>query len=183
MGIRDVLSDADIEHIVSREYLAKRFARTQVLIIDEVSMLSGDFFANLDRLLRSARVSPEPFGGMQVVLVGDFFQLPPVSRDTGVQFAFEHPIWRTFRLAICVLTTQYRQVSEAGEDPLLQILSDIRSDEVSQMSISRLTSRQIPIQTDDHTELFTKNISVDAYNTKRLSALHGDTFVYGMQSK
>lgn len=106
-----------------------------------------------------------------------------MSRDTGVQFAFEHPSWRTFRLAICVLTTQYRQVSEAGEDPLLQILSDIRSDEVSEMSINRLTSRRVSIQTDDHTELFTKNISVDAYNTKRLSALHGDTFVYEMQSK
>lgn len=54
-------------------------------------------------------MNPEPFGGMQVLLVGDFFQLPPVTRDAYVEYAFEHPSWRTFKLAICVLSTQFRQ--------------------------------------------------------------------------
>lgn len=58
----------------------KRFLKTAILIIDEISMLSGEFLASLDFLLQRARVSPLPFGGIQVVLVGDFFQLPPVSR-------------------------------------------------------------------------------------------------------
>ena len=80
MGIRDSLTDDDIDTIISREYIAKRFAKTQILIIDEISMLSGGFLDSLDRLLQSGRFSPEPFGGIQVVLVGDFFQLPPVSR-------------------------------------------------------------------------------------------------------
>lgn len=110
MGIRDTLTDEDIDTIVSREYLAKRFAKTNILIIDEISMLSGAFLANLDRLLRSTRFSQEPFGGIQVVLVGDFFQLPPVSRGMDIEFAFENSAWRTFRLAICVLDVQYRQV-------------------------------------------------------------------------
>ena len=111
MGIRDTLTDEDIDVIVSREYLAKRFAKTNILIIDEISMLSGGFLANLDRLLRSIRFSQEPFGGIQVVLVGDFFQLPPVSRDSSsVEFAFEHPVWRELKLIPCVLTEQYRQV-------------------------------------------------------------------------
>ncbi len=109
MGIRDTLTDEDIDVIVSREYLAKRFAKTNILIIDEISMLSGVFLANLDRLLRSTRFSQEPFGGIQVVLVGDFFQLPPVSRGNDIDFAFEDPVWRTLRLAICVLDVQYRQ--------------------------------------------------------------------------
>ena len=109
MGIRDTLTDEDIDVIVSREYLAKRFAKTNILIIDEISMLSGVFLANLDRLLRSVRFSQEPFGGIQVVLVGDFFQLPPVSRGNDIEFAFEDPVWRTLRLAICVLDVQYRQ--------------------------------------------------------------------------
>ncbi len=110
MGIRDTLTDEDIDVIVSREYLAKRFAKTNILIIDEISMLSGVFLANLDRLLRSTRFSQEPFGGIQVVLVGDFFQLPPVSRGSDtIDFAFQHPSWRTYRLAICVLDVQYRQ--------------------------------------------------------------------------
>jgi ATP-dependent DNA helicase PIF1 len=179
MGIRDTLTDEDIDMIVSREYLAKRFAKTNILIIDEISMLSGTFLTNLDRLLRSTRFSQEPFGGIQVILVGDFFQLPPVSRGNDIEFAFEDPAWRTFRLAICVLDVQYRQ----GEDPLLQILNEIRSGKLTSDSYALLDSRNIPVETEDHTELFTRNISVDIYNTERLNAIHDDTFVFEMQSK
>jgi ATP-dependent DNA helicase PIF1 len=190
MWIRDSLTDEDIDTIVSREYLAKRFAKTNILIIDEISMLSGTFLANLDRLLRSTRFSQEPFGGIQVVLVGDFFQLPPVSRGSDIEFAFEHPAWKSFRLAICVLTVQYRQKSEATldspytlGDPLLQILNEIRSGELTQSSFDLLNSRNIPVTTEDHTELFTRNISVDSYNTDRLNQIRDDTFVFEMQSK
>jgi ATP-dependent DNA helicase PIF1 len=191
MGIRDTLTDEDIDVIVSREYLAKRFAKTHILIIDEVSMLSGLFLANLDRLLRSVRFSQEPFGGIQVILVGDFFQLPPVSRWSDmVDFAFENPAWRTFRLAICVLTVQYRQVGEKSEDetletadPLLQILNEIRSGDMSPESHRLLVSRNVPVTTEDHTELFTRNISVDSYNTDRLNQIQDDTFLFEMQSK
>jgi ATP-dependent DNA helicase PIF1 len=190
MGIRDTLTDEDIDVIVSREYLAKRFAKTNILIIDEISMLSGTFLANLDRLLRSTRFSQDPFWGIQVVLVGDFFQLPPVSRGSDVDFAFEDPVWRTFRLAICVLDVQYRQVAsslhekeEWNIDPLLKILNEIRSWKLTQESYALLDSRNIPVDTEDHTELFTKNIAVDSYNTQRLNAIHDDTFVFEMQSK
>ncbi len=190
MGIRDTLMDEDIDVIVSREYLAKRFAKTNILIIDEISMLSGIFLANLDRLLRSTRFSQEPFGGIQVVLVGDFFQLPPVSRGMDVEFAFENSVWKTFRLAICVLDVQYRQVGEkhldpeySSNDPLLQILNEIRSGSISQHSHELLQSRNVVVETDDHTELFTRNISVDTYNSERLNQIHDDTFVFEMQSK
>lgn len=179
MGIRDTLTDEDIDVIVSREYLAKRFAKTNILIIDEISMLSGVFLANLDRLLRSTRFSQDPFGGIQVILVGDFFQLPPVSRGSDIDFAFEHPSWRTYRLAICVLDVQYRQ----WEDPLLTILNEIRSWDMTPESLALLGSRNIAVETEDHTELFTRNISVDSYNTDRLNAISEDTFIFEMQSK
>jgi ATP-dependent DNA helicase PIF1 len=180
LGIRDTLTDGDIDDIISREYLVKRYAKTQVLIIDEISMLSGNFLSNLDRLLRSARVSPLPFGGMQVVIVGDFFQLPPVSRGVEyVEFAFEHPVWRELKLIPCVLTEQFRQ----SQDPLLDILTEIRSGTISQRSKDLLASRNIAVETEDHTELFTKNIAVDAYNTERLNAIREDIFVFEMQGK
>ena len=180
LGIRDTLTDDAIDDIVSREYLVKRYAKTQVLIIDEISMLSGNFLSNLDRLLRSARVSPLPFGGIQVVLVGDFFQLPPVSRGSDVvEFAFEHPVWRELKLIPCVLTQQYRQ----SQDPLLQILTEIRYGTISQDSRELLASRNVAVETEDHTELFTRNVAVDAYNNDRLNAIREDIFVFEMRGK
>jgi hypothetical protein len=212
LGIRDVLSDEDIDTIISREYIVKRFAKTAVLIIDEISMLSWGFLSNLDRLLRSARVSMDPFGGMQIVLVGDFFQLPPVSRDSSyVEFAFEHSIWREARLIPCVLTTQYRQgrkvksidarhseerriqdpetldpsyrQDDGDQDPLLQILNEIRSGKITTRSLALLESRHIPVETQDHTELFTRNVSVDAYNKWKLDSIAWDIFIFDMHSK
>lgn len=182
MGIRDSLSDDDIEDLISREYLVKRFVKTSVLIIDEISMLGGNFLMNLDRLLRSVMVSLEPFWGIQIILVWDFFQLPPVSRESYVEYAFEHPVWRSLRLTPCVLTTQFRQDTE-WSDPLLTILNDIRRGEVSELSKNLLRSRDIPVMTEDHTELFTKNVAVDSYNFDRLAALSGDAYTFHMESK
>ncbi|GAB0174292.1 MAG: AAA family ATPase [Candidatus Altimarinota bacterium] len=192
MGIRDTLSQQDLEYILAREYLMKRFIKTHVLVIDEISMLSGGFLESLDILLQRARMNPEPFGGMQVLLVGDFFQLPPVTRDQYVEYAFEHPTWRTLKLAICVLTTQYRQSSEnfslggglnKGGDPLLSILSEIRSGNVSEKSRELLEGRYVRVETEDHTELFTRNVSVDAYNKEKLDSISGDIFIFEMHSK
>lgn len=120
----------------------------------------------LDRLLRSARMSIEPFGGIQVVLVGDFFQLPPVSQGL-VSFAFEHPAWESLDLKTCVLSGQYRQ----GADPLLTILNEIRAGEVSEDSYELLKSRNVPVIGEDHSELFTRNIAVDSYNSARLESI------------
>ena len=71
----------------------------------------------------------------------------------------------------------------ASQDPLLQILNEIRAGEMSQNSHELLRSRNIPVTTEDHTELFTRNISVDSYNTDRLNQIRDDTFVFEMQSK
>jgi hypothetical protein len=210
IGIRESLTQEDLEYILAREYLMKRFMKTSVLIIDEISMLGWRFLESLDVLLQRARVSQEPFGGIQVVLVGDFFQLPPVSRESShVEYAFEHPSWRSFKLAICVLSTQYRQKTEYSssrhseerriqvsgaldpsyrqddgkQDPLLTVLNEIRSWEVSEKSRSLLESRNVRVETDDHTELFTRNISVDAYNKEKLDSIPGDIFVFEMYTK
>ncbi|MBP9812540.1 AAA family ATPase, partial [Candidatus Gracilibacteria bacterium] len=182
MGIRDTLTQEDLEYILAREYLMKRFAKTSVLIIDEISMLGGNFLESLDILLQRARVSPEPFGGIQILLVGDFFQLPPVSRDAYVEYAFEHPSWRSFKLAHCVLSTQFRQ-DQGEEDALLKILNEIRSGRVTDRSRELLESRYVPVETEDHTELFTRNVSVDAYNKEKLDNISGDIFVFEMHSK
>ena len=184
LGVRDSLTDDDIDDITSKEYLMKRFIATSVLIIDEISMLSAGFLSSLDLLLRKARFSPLPFGGIQMIFVGDFFQLPPVVRGSSFsELAFEDAVWKNAKILPCVLTTQYRQNTETDDAGLLSILSEIRLGRVSSRSHALLMSRNIPVTTDDHTELFTRNISVDAYNEERLNQIHDDTFIFEMQTK
>jgi ATP-dependent DNA helicase PIF1 len=150
MGIRDTLTQEDLEYILAREYLIKRFAKTSVLIIDEISMLGGNFLESLDILLQRARVSPEPFGGIQILLVGDFFQLPPVSRDAYVEYAFEHPSWRSFKLAHCVLSTQYRQKSEVNSSRHLSLrrIQSPRPDSSLRMTESKIHFFQFSMKSD-----------------------------------
>jgi ATP-dependent exoDNAse (exonuclease V) alpha subunit len=109
IGISESLSRADVDRIAGKEHIAKRLAKAKVLIIEEISMLSAATFEMADAICREVRRDEAPFGGLTVVLVGDFFQLPPISRGREAQFAFESPRWRDLNLITCYLTEQYRQ--------------------------------------------------------------------------
>ena len=71
----------------------KRWQKTEVLIIDEISMMTPDLLELLDGHAKSLRRNQKPMGGIQVVFVGDFLQLPPVAKQGNVKFAFESPVW------------------------------------------------------------------------------------------
>jgi ATP-dependent exoDNAse (exonuclease V) alpha subunit len=88
IGARTELDAYDIDELTQKEYLVKRLQKTSVLIIEEVSMLDAWLLDSLDQVFRALRQSPEPFGGVQIILVGDFFQLPPVRKGEMPQFAF-----------------------------------------------------------------------------------------------
>ncbi len=74
LGIRDVLTDYDIENMMEKQYLYKRFEKTKVLIIDEVSMLHHYRLDLIEWICRQFKRNEKPFGGMQVILSGDFFK-------------------------------------------------------------------------------------------------------------
>jgi len=98
--------------LVAKPAKVKVLRATQVLVVDEVSMTDGAYFSLLDAILRRARDEPDrPFGGLQQLIVcGDFFQLPPV--DDGAAFAFETGAWAelfTDRRNVVVLNNQHRQ--------------------------------------------------------------------------
>ena len=88
IGIKKELSDRDLAALHGKNRLVSRTRKTNVLIIDEISMLEARVLSAVDRALRTLRENNSPFGGLQVVFVGDFFQLPPVSGNEPVQFAF-----------------------------------------------------------------------------------------------
>ncbi len=186
IGIKDFLSDSDIDILVQKEYLWKRYKRTEVLIIDEVSMLTSSIFDSLDRLARTMKQVDAPFGGMQIVLSGDFFQLPPVMRGAQeVQFVHEATSWKDADIRVCYLEEQFRQ----NDDALLTILNEIRSGKVSDESRDLLNQK---MQDYDEncihndivpTRLYTHNKDVDVVNTVELEKLSGDEHVYEMESR
>eukprot|EP00964_Phaeocystis_antarctica_P034757 scaffold19799_cov69-Phaeocystis_antarctica.AAC.4 len=89
-----------------------QWAAARCLIIDEISMLDASFFEKLEAVARRVRNNQKPFGGLQLILSGDFFQLPPVSRD-GFRFAFEAESWARCVPQLVELTTVFRQSDPA----------------------------------------------------------------------
>lgn len=182
IGVKETLTDYDMDQLEQRAYLWKRFEKTKVLIIDEISMLSARTLDTIDAVSKLFKRSSEPFGGMQVIFCGDFFQLPPIEKKSyqeeqtlfvdehespNIPFAFTSKAWKTCDLHICYLAEQYRQ----QDDVLLGILADIRSGEVSQQTSEYLRTRLLPDESIDIPKLYTHNINVDTYNQQKLKEL------------
>jgi ATP-dependent DNA helicase PIF1 len=182
IGIKKHLSEYEVDAIASREHVAKRIRRTRVLIIDEVSMLDAATLDAVDSVCRAVYNAPDQaFGGMQIVLVGDFFQLPPIAKmGDEAQFAFRSTAWREAKPVVCYLSEQHRQ-----EDPrFLEVLSAIRRDEVDEMHFEILSERLgVHGSVDpDMTRLFSHNEDVDSINSSRLGKIEGSEKVYQMTS-
>lgn len=178
IGIKSHLSDEDIFELLQRPYLRKRLRTTDVLVIDEVSMLSASLLDMLNKLLKAARESTQSFGGIQVVLVGDFFQLPPVTTDTDIPFAYKSDAWKELDATVCYLSKEFRQ----NDQLLLHVLHEMRENAISKDSIKTLAARlykPLPIPAP---KLYTHNVNVDLINTRELAALPGTPKIFTMES-
>ncbi|MFY0642909.1 MAG: AAA family ATPase [Bacteroidia bacterium] len=177
IGIKDKLTQNDFKSLSTKKYLTKSIKKTHVLIIDEISMLHRNQLDMINKVLKYVRSSGEAFGGMQVVFSGDFFQLPPVSKNqesNREKFAFMSEAWLAANVTICYLTEQYRQ----SKNSLNDLLNEMRGQEVSSFSIDLLQEakyQELPIEP---TRLYTHNANVDEINAKELEALEGDKEVY-----
>lgn len=179
-GIRKVLIPHDVRTILGKRRYRNRLAKTKVLIIDEVSMLHPYHLNMTDTLLRTIRDPWKPFGGIQVILCGDFFQLPPVVRagETPLLFAYESAAWGALNPAVCYLEEQFRQ----EDNVLLRVLNDIRCGTVGEETRIPLRMRwHQPIENAfNPTRLFSHNADVDALNRRELEKIAGEPTVYRM---
>jgi len=180
LGIRDEITDKDIENLKHKFHLCKRLQQAKVLIIDEVSMISGKRLDMIDKILKAIRNESKPFGGLQVILTGDLFQLPPVSQDrNNIDFIFNAKSWLELDLRICYLTTAYRHKDEK----FLQVLLAVRENKVDENVLATL--RQTINQTfNTHivpAKLYTHNIDVDAINNHELDKLEDEPREFYMQ--
>lgn len=182
IGIRKSLSREEAEYIAENERVSMRIARAKVLIIDEISMLDADTLSAVDAVCRAVRKNEIPFGGLQIVLVGDFFQLPPVAREgeSPARFAFLSSSWVEADVAVCYLSEQYRQDDAA----FLSLLSRMRRGATIQETSSALRARRAdPARGGDHAHLYAHNVDVDGMNDERLAALPGEAHVFLMESR
>lgn len=181
IGINESLSDADVDRIAGKEHIARRIQKASVLIIEEISMLSASTFEMADAICREVRRSEAPFGGLTVILVGDFFQLPPVSRNRDVLFAYASPVWRELNPLTCYLTEQYRQ----DDADFLGVLSAIRSGDVEELQYEELMRRHVDAADlpSDAPKLFSHNADVDRINASELEKIPGAVKKFRMSAK
>ena len=181
LGIRDNIDEGYVEFLLEKKYLKSRFSKLKLLIIDEVSMISPEIFSAMDLILRGFKGTDAPFGGVQVVISGDFFQLPPVSKvPKEKRFAWQSTAWKALELQTCYLQEKFRQ----DDSRLIQILDDIRSGHISTLSEELLASRHEKVlDTSTPTKLYTHNVDVDRINLEELAKLSGEAKHFVCETK
>lgn len=180
MGIRDTITDNDLANMAEKSYLRKHFVKTKVLVIDEVSMLHDFQLDNIDKICRYMLDDAKPFGGIQVVLSGDFFQLPPVTKgNEEPRFIAYSDAWGDMELNVCHLSEQHRQ----DEGELEQVLNDIRTGTAGEKTRVPLRKcyRRVIEGVKDVTKLYTHNTNVDAINNTELSKIDCKATTYKMK--
>lgn len=198
IGVKKFLSAYDLDAIASNERIVKRVRAARVLIIDEISMLAADTLDMVNAVCREMLGRPEPFGGLQVVFVGDFFQLPPImpkaqyhhekviqlgfdGAEGGAPFAFRSSAWMEANPMLCYLSEQHRQDDAA----FLELLAHVRAGSVSANTHALLKARETR-EGDAPQELprlFAHNVDVDRVNNDRLARLKGDAKEYRMHAQ
>ncbi len=194
IGIKKYLTKYDLDSIAQNKRIVSRVGDAHILIIDEISMLSAATLGMVDAVCREIRANREPFGGLQVVLVGDFFQLPPIVTRTDAAedqaslmddlesqpnyFAFGAPVWQTLKPIVCYLSEQHRQEDAA----FLDLLSALRRGEIDETHRELLRSRTGARQKKGVTELYSHNLDVDRINNAELAKIPGIEKSFSMDS-
>lgn len=171
LGIMQGSSDQVVERAIKNNRLKKRLKETSTLVIDEVSMLSAPTLDCAEEITRRIRKSEEPWGGIRVIAVGDFAQLPPISRGPLKEWCFLGRAWKYSSFQAIQLT----EVKRTEDKEFLEILEDIRWGNVSQRVTEFLNERLREDEADrDIPHLFPRRAQTDMFNKRRLSELGDD---------
>lgn len=173
-----------LQGVRAKRSACERWNNCDVLVVDEVSMVPGPLWEKLDKIARAIRGKPTlPFGGIQLVLCGDFLQLPPVTRskESLVPFAFETDAWRQAALQVFTLTEPYRQ----RDIEFVSMLNAIRCNDDARMTaiVESLNSACVGRESNaadsiKPTKLYPHRHNTDQENQIRLAALPGEVHAY-----
>ncbi len=164
VGICNRPIEYTVERILKRSATKKQIQKCKLLAIDEISMLDIKTFEYVDKVLRQVRENDEPFGGIQLIVIGDFFQLPPVNLNTDDErkYCFESELWNDLNFKTIMLTKNYRQ----NEEKLITALSNMRINSLSDDDIKLFKTRECTHADDlsDILHIFATNAEADNYN-------------------
>lgn len=179
LGMRDEITHSDLIYISQNHNLQKRIKKTKILIIDEVSMLHGKRLDSINKICQAIRKNNSPFGGMQVVLSGDFFQLPPVSEERrNYDYVYKSNVWHQMNPKIIYLESQYRQTDPVFND----VLSALRENRIEERikNILHQTINNTFSGSIVPTKLYTHNVDVDQINKNHLDQINQKPYEYVM---
>jgi ATP-dependent DNA helicase PIF1 len=185
IGVKRDVDDYDIEMIHSKEKTAKRIINAKVLIIDEISMLDAATLGSVDRVLRSIRrkvlQEEEPFGGLQIVFVGDFFQLPPVSKSNTASFAFQLAVVERRQSGRLL----YRRAAPARRRRISRCTYEHAPWHLWQRAsrtIAKAHRHQTPVLQPSR-RLYTHNADVDRINKEELAKIEDEGRLYACKRR
>lgn len=183
IGLAEKPVDDVVKKINRKPTLKKQLCSCRMLAIDEISMLDDYTMEYVDEVLQQVRENSKPFGGIQLILVGDFFQLPPVKmrdNDSGRDFCFNCETWKTLNLTTLLL----KKVKRQSEEEFINALNNVRIDKTSNDDLKVFYDRDYPASYEpdkDILQIFGTNKDADAYNEKCFNEL--DTRTYNFSSK
>jgi len=178
VGVGEGAQEDLVQIVLKNKNSKRRWKYAKVLIVDEISMLSGDFFDKLEYIARVVRKNENPFGGMQIVLCGDFLQLPPVEK--GIKsFCFQAKCWQ--RVVSC--SVELKKVFRQNEQSFVTVLNELRVGKISTKSLevlSRCKSNDLSNSKDGirPTILYPLKADVESENIQQLNLLRGDSIVF-----
>ncbi len=196
IGVRDALTRRDLDTIATNRRIAQRIEKTSVLVIDEISMLPARTLTLVDEVCRHIKDPNAPFGGLQVIFVGDFFQLPPIvnrqpsdsvlpfggdSDGFGAEFAYASRAWRDLA-PVGVLSHRAAPPGRSGVLTRARRHSRqrLRGPERAALGARRIDRDRLPRGCP---RLFTHNAAVDDINLKELAKLEGEPRPFTMTTR
>ncbi|RCK63232.1 ATP-dependent DNA helicase PIF1 [Candida viswanathii] len=163
----------------------RRWQETRVLIIDEISMVDGNLLDKLNELAKRIRHNTSPFGGIQLVACGDFYQLPPVVKNMDPNekkvepyFSFECKAWEEAIKQTLTLKEIFRQ---KGDQPFIDMLNEIRDGRISLGTINKFRSLERRLKCPEGfvpSELYATRNEVERANNRKLNSMEGEIVTY-----
>jgi ATP-dependent DNA helicase PIF1 len=177
LGILEGGFEATVERALKDRRVVRRLKKMQGFVLDEVSMIPGVAFAAAERIASLARDDKRPWGALKVIAVGDFAQLPPVSRERGPRdWAFLNPAWTHTEFRSVQLSEMMRS---KGDPAYNDCLNDVRQGIVSDRVRELLDWRAKHPEDDfDGSVLYAKKVDVDRINLHKLAELPGEARVF-----